>query len=74
MKEDPVPVVVEDVPAATVVPAVVVRTVEAWAAMKQPAAWLLAAARMLRAWPIGREVNEDDFDRALSDAGSVALR
>ena len=46
---------------------------EAWVAAKQPEAWRAAAARAMRAWAIGREVTEAEFDQALADAGAVQI-
>lgn len=46
---------------------------EQWASEKKTPAWLAAAARAMRGWAIGREVTEEDFDAALTDAGAVAV-
>jgi hypothetical protein len=49
------------------------RTFEAWAAEKKTAAWQAAAARAMRAWAIGREVTEAEFDEAVRAAGEIRL-
>jgi hypothetical protein len=46
---------------------------ETWVEAKKPPAWLAAAARAMRGWPIGREVTEQEFDDALEAAGQVAI-
>jgi hypothetical protein len=46
---------------------------ETWADAKKPAVWLIAAARAMRGWAIGREVTEAEFDDAIQAAGSIAL-
>lgn len=48
-------------------------TVEAWCASKSTPAWLFAAARMLRRWPIGQLVDEQTYDAALEEAAHVPL-
>lgn len=50
------------------------KTVEVWAAEKKPEDFLLAAARALKGWAIGKEVSEEDFDAALVAAGDVQLQ
>lgn len=49
------------------------RTFEAFAEEKKPAAWKAAAARAMRGWPIGFEVTEAEFEKALEDAGEIVL-
>lgn len=49
------------------------KPIEGWAQEKGTAAWLFAAAKALRAWAVGQEVSEQDFDEAVADAGSVAI-
>lgn len=49
------------------------RPFEAWVEEKRPAAWLAAAARAMRGWPIGREVTEAEFDAAITAAGTIPL-
>jgi uncharacterized membrane protein AbrB (regulator of aidB expression) len=46
---------------------------EKWAEAKKPAAWLVAAARAMRGWAIGREVTEAEFDDAIHAAGTITL-
>lgn len=50
------------------------KTVEAWAEKKRPEDFVLAAARALKGWAIGKEVAEEDFDEALKSAGAVQLQ
>jgi hypothetical protein len=47
---------------------------EQWAAKKKTVAWLLAAAKALESWPIGREITEAQFDDAVLRAGSLAVK
>jgi hypothetical protein len=42
-----------------------VKTAEEWAAEKKIEGWKFAAAKAGNAWPVGKELSEEDFDDAV---------
>lgn len=44
---------------------------ELWAAEKSSEPWLVAAARVGQGWPVGLEMTEGVFNKALEDAALV---
>lgn len=50
-----------------------VSTVETWAADKNTPAWLFAAAKALHLWPIGKELSEADYIKAVDAAANVQI-
>lgn len=51
-----------------------IKTVEAWAEELGSPKWKFAGARMLHAWPIGRELTRADYEAALDAAANVVCR
>lgn len=49
------------------------KTVETWSEEKRTPAWLFAAARAKHRWPIGREVTEAEFDKAIAATKSIQI-
>ncbi len=47
---------------------------EEWAARRGTPAWLLAAARAKAGWALGREVTEEEYDRAVEAALKEVIR
>lgn len=50
-----------------------VKTAEAWCAELGTADWLFAAARALKQWPIGKELDQAAYTAALNEAANVKL-
>lgn len=50
-----------------------VKAFEVWAEQHKPEAWVLAAAIAHSNWPVGREITEADFLKALEEAKEVRL-
>lgn len=51
-----------------------IKTVEAWFEELGSPKWMFAGARMLHAWPIGRELTRADYEAALDAAANVVCR
>jgi hypothetical protein len=49
------------------------KTVEVWAAEKKTPAWLFAGAKAGNRWPIGRELEEAEYDQAVHAAANVKI-
>jgi hypothetical protein len=49
------------------------KTVEAWRAELGTPDWLFAAARALKQWPIGKELEQAAYTAALDEAANVKL-
>jgi hypothetical protein len=47
---------------------------DSWAAKKKTDAWKVGAARAMRAWPLGKEVTESEYDQAVYDACNSPIR
>lgn len=45
----------------------VVRTVEEWVALKRPAAFALAAAKVMNGWVVGARLTEAQFDAGMNN-------
>ncbi len=43
-------------------------------ARPNPEHWKFAAAKALRKWPEGKEVTEEEFDKAVAEAAGVSAR
>jgi len=41
------------------------RTLEEWLAQKKPAAFLVAAAKVMNGWAVGQLLTEEQFDKGL---------
>ncbi len=49
-------------------------TVEHWATKNKTEEWLFCAAKALKAWPIGKVIQEPEYLSAIDQAGKVELR
>lgn len=60
------------------------KTVEEWKELKFPTAktlkdliknktWLFDSAKQLHKWPVGEEMTEEEFDKAIEEAANHAL-
>ena len=67
----PAPLVTADV---VVDPNVGKQAIEGWAKAKRSSAVEFAAAKALRAWPVGAEVSESDYDGAVHEAMHGVIR
>lgn len=50
------------------------RAFEDWARAKKTAAWEVAAAKAMHRWPVGKEMSEADYDKAIKDATTHTIR
>lgn len=49
------------------------KAIEDWAAQKQTADWLMAAAKQRMRWGIGKQVSEGEFDEAVAGVQGIRL-
>lgn len=61
-------------PAALAKPAAALRPFEEWAAVKKSAKWEVAAAKAMHRWPLGKEMSEADYDKAIVAATTHTIR
>ena len=50
------------------------KPIEIWVIGKQTPGWLFAAARVLRRWPAGKELSEEEFEAGIKAARDLVLR
>lgn len=64
----------EDIKAPAAPAKASVRAFEDWAFAKKLEPWKVRAAKEMHRWPLGQEMSEADFDKAITDATTHVCR